>query len=68
MLYQLSFVIILLAPALIGMFWGAPLIARELETGTRLAWNQTVTRSRWLAVKLAVCRPGRHGRRRGVSA
>jgi hypothetical protein len=43
-----------LLPALIGMFWGAPLIARELETGThRLAWNQSVTRRRWLAVRLA---------------
>jgi ABC-type transport system involved in multi-copper enzyme maturation permease subunit len=40
-------------PGLIGLFWGAPLIARELETGThRLVWNQTVTRGRWLAVKL----------------
>ena len=39
---------------LIGMFWGAPLIARELETGThRLAWNQSVTRTRWLVTKLA---------------
>jgi hypothetical protein len=44
-----------LVPALIGLFWGAPLIARELETGThRLAWNQTVTRTRWLATKLAL--------------
>ncbi|MFG2039307.1 transmembrane transport protein [Dactylosporangium sp. NPDC048998] len=43
-----------LLPALVGMFWGAPLIARELETGThRLAWNQSVTRRRWLAVRLA---------------
>jgi hypothetical protein len=43
-----------LLPALLGAFWGAPLIARELETGThRLAWNQSVTRTRWLAVKLA---------------
>ena len=42
-------------PALIGIFWGAPLVARELETGTfRLVWAQTVTRTRWLAVKLAV--------------
>ena len=54
-LYALSVVIILLAPAVIGLFWGAPLIARELETGTAaLAWNQSVTRTRWLAVKLAV--------------
>jgi hypothetical protein len=44
-----------LVPALVGVFWGAPLIARELETGThRLAWNQSVPRRRWLAVKLAV--------------
>jgi ABC-type transport system involved in multi-copper enzyme maturation permease subunit len=42
-------------PALIGIFWGAPLIARELEAGThRVAWNQTVTRTRWLAIKLAL--------------
>ena len=43
------------APALLGLFWGAPLVARELETGTyRLAWTQSVTRTRWLATKLAV--------------
>ena len=42
-------------PAVIGVFWGAPLVARELETGThRLAWNQSVTRTRWLAAKLGV--------------
>ena len=41
------------APAIVGIFWGAPLVARELETGTyRLAWNQSVTRGRWLAAKL----------------
>jgi len=42
-------------PALIGAFWGAPLIATELESGTyRLVWTQSVSRARWLAVKLAV--------------
>jgi hypothetical protein len=42
-------------PALIGLFWGAPLVTRELESGTfRLAWNQSVTRSRWIAVKLGL--------------
>jgi hypothetical protein len=47
--------ILLLLPALIGMFWGAPLLARELETGTyRLAWTQSVTRGRWLTVKLGM--------------
>jgi ABC-type transport system involved in multi-copper enzyme maturation permease subunit len=45
----------LAVPALIGMFWGAPLAAREFETGTfRLAWTQGVTRTRWLAAKLAI--------------
>ena len=39
-------------PALLGMFWGAPLVAREMETGTfRLAWTQSVTRQRWLVTR-----------------
>jgi len=47
--------LLLVLPALFGMFWGAPLVARELETGTfRLAWTQSVTRKRWLAVRLGV--------------
>ena len=54
-IYFLSIVVILVAPAVVGSFWGAPLIARELESGTsRLVWNQSVTRTRWLAVKLAL--------------
>jgi ABC-type transport system involved in multi-copper enzyme maturation permease subunit len=45
----------LAVPGLIGMFWGAPLAAREFETGTfRLVWTQGVTRTRWLAAKLAI--------------
>ena len=48
-------VLVLVAPGLIGMFWGAPLVAREFEDGTfRLAWTQSVTRIRWMAVKLGV--------------
>jgi hypothetical protein len=51
----LGIVIILVAPAVIGMFWGAPLIASEFEAGTHyLAWNQSTTRTRWLAVKLTL--------------
>jgi hypothetical protein len=47
--------LVMVVPALLGIFWGAPLVARELETGTfRLAWTQSVTRSRWLWVRLAV--------------
>ena len=53
--YALGVLLILIAPAITGVFWGAPLIARELETGTsRLAWNQTITRTQWLTVKLAL--------------
>jgi hypothetical protein len=53
--YDLANTILYVVPALIGIFWGAPLLARELETGThRLAWNQSVTRTRWLATKLAI--------------
>lgn len=46
---------VLVVPALIGLFWGAPLIAAELAEGTwKLAWTQTITRTRWLAARLAV--------------
>jgi hypothetical protein len=46
--------LVMAAPALIGIFWGAPLIAGELERGTHyMVWNQSVTRARWLAAKLA---------------
>lgn len=42
-------------PLVAGVFWGAPLLARELERGThRLAWTQSVTRRRWLAGKLGL--------------
>jgi hypothetical protein len=53
--YLLGIGIILIAPAITGIFWGAPLIARELETRTfNLAWTQSTTRTRWLAVKLTL--------------
>ncbi|MFI0349215.1 ABC transporter permease subunit [Actinomadura sp. 9N407] len=43
-----------LIPVIIGTFWGAPLIARELELGThRLVWNQSMTRRRWLIARMA---------------
>jgi hypothetical protein len=54
-LYFLSVLVILVTPVITGIFWGAPLIARELEAGTfRLTWNQSITRNRWLTVKLAL--------------
>ena len=40
-------------PALIGAFAGAPVLARELETGTfRYAWTQGFGRWRWALAKL----------------
>jgi hypothetical protein len=54
-LFFVGLAVLYITPALIGLFWGAPLITRELEAGTfRLAWNQSVTRTRWLAVKLGL--------------
>lgn len=42
-------------PGLTAIFWGAPLIAHEFESGTyRLAWSQSVSPPRWLAVKLGI--------------
>ena len=42
-----------LVPALIGAFAGAPVLARELETGTfRYAWTQGFGRWRWALAKL----------------
>ena len=48
-------VIVLVVPGLIGIFWGAPLLGRELETGTfRLAWTQSISRARWTLTKLGL--------------
>ena len=54
LLYGLGTGLMLVLPVLLGIFWGAPLIARELETGTyRMILSQSVSRRRWLLVKLA---------------
>ncbi len=50
---------LLLVPGLIGVVVGAPLLGREFEHGTwRLAWSQTVPRTRWLATSLAMVTSG----------
>ena len=37
----------LVVPLFVGLFWGAPLVAREIEQGThRLVWTQRVARRR----------------------
>jgi hypothetical protein len=52
---NLMFPLLLVVPALVGLFWGAPLVAREIEQGThRFAWTQSVTRQRWLLTKVGL--------------
>ena len=44
-----------LAPGLLGLVIGVPIVAREIGQSTnRLAWTQSITRTRWLALKLGV--------------
>jgi hypothetical protein len=44
----------IIVPLLFGLFWGAPLVAKEFEDGTQsLAWTQGVTRRHWLTSNLA---------------
>ena len=44
---------LMILPGLIGVFVGAPLVARELESGTfRFAWTQGRSRVRWTLTKL----------------
>jgi hypothetical protein len=51
--------LLLILPMLAGMFWGAPLVARELEHGThRLVWTQGTTRLRWGATKVGLVAVG----------
>jgi hypothetical protein len=48
-------VLLQLVPVLIGAFAGAPVLARELETGTfRYAWTQGFGRGRWALAKLVL--------------
>jgi hypothetical protein len=45
--------LLLAVPILLGVFVGAPVLARELESGTfRFAWTQACGRVRWAATKL----------------
>jgi hypothetical protein len=54
-----ALVALMLIPGLIGVAIGAPLLGREFEHGTwRMAWSQTVPRTRWLAIKLALVTGG----------
>ncbi len=44
---------VLLATYAIGLFFGVPIVARELERGTvRLAWSLSPSRTRWYAARV----------------
>jgi ABC-type transport system involved in multi-copper enzyme maturation permease subunit len=46
---------LLAVPALFGVFVGAPLVAREYEQQTyKTAWTQSITRSRWFVMQVAL--------------
>ena len=43
----------LVVPLLFGLFWGAPLLAKDFEDGTHnLVWTQGVTRRHWLSTNV----------------
>jgi hypothetical protein len=51
--YEVGACIVL--PALFGLVVGTPLVATELQESTnRLAWSQSITRTRWLGAKCGV--------------
>jgi hypothetical protein len=48
-------VLFVILPVLVGVFFGAPLVAREVEQGThRLVWTQGVSRLHWALVKFGL--------------
>ncbi|SCE71701.1 ABC-2 family transporter protein [Micromonospora coriariae] len=52
-------VLLITLPVLVGLFWGAPLVAREVEHGThRFVWTQGVGRTRWALVKFGLVGAG----------
>jgi ABC-type transport system involved in multi-copper enzyme maturation permease subunit len=48
-------ILFVILPAFVGLFYGAPLIARETEHGThRLVWTQGISRRRWALTKFGL--------------
>jgi hypothetical protein len=43
----------LFVPILFGLFWGVPFLSKEYTEGTnKLVWTQSISRCKWLSVKL----------------
>ncbi|WP_327678070.1 ABC transporter permease [Kitasatospora sp. NBC_00458] len=48
-------ILFVLLPVLVGLFFGSPLVAREVENGThRLVWTQGISRRRWILTKFGL--------------
>jgi hypothetical protein len=48
-------VLMLVVPLIVGLFWGAPVVAREVEQGThRMIWTQGISRRHWALVKIGL--------------
>ncbi|MEV4508590.1 transporter [Dactylosporangium sp. NPDC049525] len=48
-------VLMLTLPLVVGLFWGAPVVAREVEHGThRMIWTQGISRRHWALSKTAL--------------
>jgi hypothetical protein len=53
--FSLTTIALLVIPVLVGTFIGAPLLAREVESGTyRFAWTQSIGRGRWVTSRLVL--------------
>jgi len=53
LLLHLVRVAIMFLPILLGLFWGVPLLSKEYVEGTnKLVWTQSISRRKWLSVKL----------------
>ena len=47
--------LLLIVPLLFGLFWGAPLISREIEQGTHhMIWTQGISRRHWALAKVGI--------------
>ena len=53
LLFHFIPLVLLLLPIVLGLFWGVPFLSKEYSEGTnKLVWTQSISRRKWLTVKL----------------
>jgi hypothetical protein len=53
--YIYACMLLLVVPLLFGLFWGAPLVSREIEQGTHhMIWTQGISRRHWALAKVGL--------------